>query len=553
MKTRHSTLISLILCLATVFSSQAINNLSTGDLLKQLDEDLANRMEYIQKREQEIDKLKQLLPRTPATAKFEVCDEICRLYVGFNADSMRYYGEKCLEFARDPQFGSAEKLQKATISQAQSFATNGLYEQAKDLLLPMQDNLYPSNRLEYYKTLSLLLSWESDFSTLPNAFELVKPQIMALHDSIIKYETDPVFKEHQRAIVAGFQNQRKALQITLPVLDTLSLDNPNLRFIANNAATSYEVLEIPDSARYYYALSALSDLRQGVLEHASLPKLSLLLFAQGDIDRAYNYMKCSVKDAEDCGARLRTVQMAEDVPIILDAYQNKLNAQNARLRNGLIILALLLAGISVLFFLLFYTYRRLRRARKRELAYHDNLRKSKIEVEQALKQVQQANSDLKESNQIKETYVTQYMKQCSAGIAKIEAYRLSLQKTALSSNYGKLVQTIKDTEVVDKELEEFYKGFDETFLSLFPTFKTDFNALLRPEEQLPEGEPGKLSTELRIFALIRLGVTDSEEIANFLRYSVKTIYNYRTKIRNKALGDRNELEEKLMNIGIIGS
>ena len=204
----------------------------------------------------------------------------------------------------------------------------------------------------------------------------------------------------------------------------------------------------------------------------------------------------------------------------------------------------------MLFGLLFYTHRRLRRARQRELAYHDDLRRSKMEVEQALRQVRQINSQLKESNQIKETYVTQYMKQYSAGIAKIEAYRLSLQKTALSSNYGKLLETIKDTR---EELDEFYRSFDETFLSLFPTFKADFNALLRPEEQLPEGDAGRLSTELRIFALIRLGFTDSEEIANFLRYSVKTIYNYRTKMRNKALGDRNQLEDKLMNIGIIGS
>ncbi len=553
MTTHILKVLTLTLCLASVLPSRAENSLSTDELLKLLDADVANRTEYIQKREQQINQLKQLLPRTPATAKFEVCDEICRLYVSFNADSMRHYGEMCLEYARDPQFGSPEKLQKATISEAQSYATNGLYAQARQLLDPMRDNLYPANRLEYYKAQSLLLAWESDFSTLPNAFELIRPQLLAYYDSIIHYETDPVFREHQRAILAGFESQRHALQINLPVLDTLSLDNPNLRHLANNAASSYEQIGMPDSARHYYALSAISDLRQGVLEYASLPRLSLLLFAQGDIDRAYNYMRCSVKDAEACGARLRTVQMAEDVPIILDAYQNKLNAQNARLRKGLIILTLLLIGISVLFFLLFYTYRRLRRARERELAYHDNLRKSKLEVEQALRQVQQANSELKESNQIKETYVTQYMKQCSAGIAKIEAYRLSLQKTALSSNYGKLVQTIKDTEVVDKELEEFYKGFDETFLGLFPSFKADFNALLRPEEQLPEGDPDRLSTEFRIFALIRLGVTDSEEIANFLRYSVKTIYNYRTKIRNKALGDRNELEDKLMNIGIIGS
>ena len=546
-------LISLALCLTANFTYMSAAMPTTEKLLQQLDADVANRTAFIQKREKEIDNLKLLLPRSPVSARFEVCDEICQRYVGFNADSMRHYGELCLQYARDPQFGSAEKLQRANIHHAFSLATNGLYEQAKELLVPMEGNVFLSNRLDYFKAMTLLLVWESDFSTLPDAFEHIKPQLMACCDSIISYEQDPLFRLHQRAILAGFDDQEKAKQYVLPALDTISLDNPDLRFLANTAATSYEAQQKADSSLHYYALSALSDLRQGVLEHASLPTLALLLFARGDIDRAYSYMKCSVEDAEACGARLRTVQIAEDVPIILDAYQAKVRAQNSRLRNGLIALALLLTAVTVLFGLLFYTHRRLRRARQRELAYHDDLRRSKMEVEQALRQVRQINSQLKESNQIKETYVTQYMKQCSAGIAKIEAYRLSLQKTALSSNYGKLLETIKDTRVIDKELDEFYRSFDETFLSLFPTFKTDFNALLRPEEQLPEGDAGRLSTELRIFALIRLGFTDSEEIANFLRYSVKTIYNYRTRIRNKALGDRNLLEHQLMDIGIIGS
>ena len=543
-------LISLALCLAACLTSPAIASHTTEQLLRLLDADVANRTSFIQKRENEINNLKLLLPLTPASARFELCDEICQRYVGFNADSMRHYGELCLLYARDPQYGSDEKLQRATIHHAFSLATNGLYEQAKALLDPMEGNVFASDRLDYFKARTLLLSWESDFSTLPDAFEQIKPQLMAYYDSIISYEQDPLFQLHQRAILAGFDDQARARSLVLPALDTISLDNPDLRFLANTAATSYEATQTPDSALHYYALSALSDLRQGVLEHASLPTLALLLFARGDIDRAYSYMKCSVEDAEACGARLRTVQIAEDVPIILDAYQAKVKAQNSRLRNGLIALALLLTTVTILFGLLFYTHRRLRRARQRELAYHDDLRRSKLEVEQALRQVRQTNSQLKESNQIKETYVTQYMKQCSAGIAKIEAYRLGLQKTALSSNYGKLLETIKDTRVIDKELDEFYRSFDETFLRLFPTFICDFNALLRPEEKLAEPENGRLTTELRIFALIRLGISDSEEIADFLRYSVKTIYNYRTKIRNKAAGDRNLLEEKLMGIGL---
>lgn len=547
-------------------SSLPTSHYTTKQLLSLLDADVDQRQTYIQQREAHIDNLKELLTRTAASARFDVADAICGLYVGFNADSVRHYSELCRSYASNPEYGSFEQMQRVDIHQANSMATNGLYEDARRLLLPLREVVTPGNKLDYFKTMDQLLNWESSFSTLPNALDANIGQIIACQDSILRYETDPMYAVHQRAILAGYDDQRQALQIALPVLDTMRLDNPNLRYLANTVAGRYEALAMPDSARHYYALSAISDLRQGVLEHASLPRLAVMLFAAGDTRRAYNYMKCSMEDAEQCGARLRTVQMAEQLPIILEAYENKVNAQHARLQAGLMVLALLLLGISALFFLLMRTHRRLREARRHELAYHEDLRQSKLQVEHALRQVReinnelkavneelkQSNRELKESNQIKETYVTQYMKQCSAGIAKIEGYRVGLQKTAMSSNYAKLVQTIKDTKVIDKELDDFYHSFDETFLSLFPTFISDFNALLKPDEQLSEPESGGLTTELRIFALIRLGITSSEEIADFLRYSVKTIYNYRTRIRSKAEGDRNLLEEKLMKIGVVG-
>jgi Tfp pilus assembly protein PilN len=257
-----------------------------------------------------------------------------------------------------------------------------------------------------------------------------------------------------------------------------------------------------------------------------------------------------MEDAKACGARLRTIQMAEDLPVILNAYHEKVNSQKRSLIYTINFLVALLLVLAFALYNLYKIQKRLKEARSQLLDYNESLRQSKHDIEQALLEVKKVNRDLKESNQIKQVYITNYMKQFSTGIAKLESYQQMIQKVAHSSNYGKLVQTIKDTQILDNELDVFYQSFDETFLGLFPTFVQDFNALLRPEERLPEPEGGRLSTELRIFALIRLGINDSEEIASFLRYSIKTIYNYRTKIRNKALGDRALLEEQLMGIGI---
>lgn len=278
--------------------------------------------------------------------------------------------------------------------------------------------------------------------------------------------------------------------------------------------------------------------------------MAVKLFAKGDITRAYNYINVCMEDAKACGARLRTIQIAEDLPVILNTYQETVSNQKLSLEIIVVVLAFLLFIVAFTLYKIYKIQKRLKEAQSKLLESNEDLRQSKQMVEQVLQQVQLVNRDLKESNQIKEVYITNYMKQFSDGIAKLESYQQMLQKVAHTSNYGKLVQTIKNTEILDHELDVFYQSFDETFLGLFPTFVKDFNALLRPEEQLPEPEDRHLSTELRIFALIRLGINDSEEIASFLRYSIKTIYNYRTKIRNKALGDRTLLEDRLMEIGI---
>lgn len=167
------------------------------------------------------------------------------------------------------------------------------------------------------------------------------------------------------------------------------------------------------------------------------------------------------------------------------------------------------------------------------------------------KQLKEVNIQLSESNHIKEEYIAHFFDLCSTYITKLEDYRKSLNKKAANNQLDDLFKTLKSTAFVDNELEELYKNFDNIFLSLYPTFVEDFNTLLISEEQVVL-KPGELlNTELRIFALIRLGITDSVKIASFLRYSLSTIYNYRTKARNKAAVSRDEFENLVMKIGII--
>jgi cell division protein FtsB len=173
------------------------------------------------------------------------------------------------------------------------------------------------------------------------------------------------------------------------------------------------------------------------------------------------------------------------------------------------------------------------------------------DISRANKQLQESNAQLSESNHIKEEYIAQFFDLCSTYISKLESYRITLNKKAVAKQHDELFKMLKSTTMVDTEVEELYNIFDSIFLNLYPTFVKDFNALLIKEEQVVLKQGELLNTELRIFALIRLGITDSVKIAAFLRYSLSTIYNYRTKARNKAAVSRDEFEIMVSRIGIL--
>ena len=219
------------------------------------------------------------------------------------------------------------------------------------------------------------------------------------------------------------------------------------------------------------------------------------------------------------------------------------------------ILALLLLGL-----LLFVHHR------NRQLAIARNaLKESNDELEVANRQlatqkdelselnVKQSilNSQLSESNHVKEEYIGRFMSLCSQYIDKLDDYRKFVNKKVKNKEFDELYRLSKSTELKEKELEELYENFDSVFLNLFPTFVDDFNALLDPETQIHPKDENRLTTEIRIFALIRLGIEDSSKIAEFLHYSVNTIYNYRARIKNGALNNRESFERRVKLLGLL--
>lgn len=292
-----------------------------------------------------------------------------------------------------------------------------------------------------------------------------------------------------------------------------------------------------DSAIYYLAMSAECDLRTPVHEYRSLYELAALLFERGDVERAYEYINYSLEDAGRTNARINIHSINRLLPIITRSYNTLMERKQQRLNIMLAALSLLAALLAVAMLRLRRDNRRATRAERIEARTNEELKAANAEL-------RRTNALLHEANDLKESYLCTYIDLCSDYIGRIDEYRRELGGVARSGGAAQLIEILKSNARIDRELKSFYERFDRSFLDLFPDFIERFNELLRPECRVSQPDGELLSTELRVFALIRLGITDSVKIAAFLRRSVTTVYNYRVKMRNAAAGDRDGFERR---------
>lgn len=324
---------------------------------------------------------------------------------------------------------------------------------------------------------------------------------------------------------------------SLDMLHRLSENNPDLRqqaFINYILAEAYGLKGDVDNQIHRLALTAIADLKFGTREYASLQKLAYLLYDRGDVDRAYNYLNCSMEDAVACNARLRFSEVTEFFPIVDKAYKLKVERGRA-IRYGLLFFASFLS--LVLIVCVWWLYH-----------WNKKLSLMRLNLSATNEQLRLVNRELAQTGKVKEAYIAHYLELCVAYLDKLEAYRRSLAKLAMASRIDDLFKAIKSEQFIKDERKDFYHNFDKSFLELFPNFIVSFNDLLMEEERVHPKSNELLTTELRIFALIRLGVTDSNAIAHFLGYSLATVYNYRSRMKNRAKGNKENFEQEVMNL-----
>ena len=545
--------IIIFLCLCTICMCRlhAADSSRADSLLLKLDQAIKERPIYMEQKELKLVELKRLLHRQiPDEERFAILGTLLDEYRSFNTDSALHMAEEREQIAI--RLGNREYIDNARMNKADVLGMTGMYKEVMDLMRNIHiDRLPVDIHPYYYHIYRTVYGLMADYAVTAYEKKLYTELTDKYRDSLLLVNKDNLLIH--TLIQSDQYNVRNEYDKAIRLLtDYLALQKDyehDVAICAYTLSESYRLKGDKEKEKEYLIVSAMADMKTAVREYISLRKLAVLLYQEGDIERAYSYVKICMEDAAACNARLRKLEILEIFPIINDAYQQKTEKQQEQMKWALVSISLLSLFLLLAIFYVYKQMKKVAAARREVIDANKRLKELNDELHLSNAQLKEANHSIAENSYLKEEYIGRYMDQCSVYLEKMDNYRRSLGKIAATGNVEELYKNIKSSKFIEGELKEFYTNFDNTFLQLFPTFVEDFNALLADDEQISLKAGERMNTELRIFALIRLGISDSVKIAQFLRYSVTTIYNYRTKVRNKAAGDRNLLEQEVMKIG----
>ena len=536
----------IVLILPIFLFGQVKNDL----LIKELDNTVNEYKLYLNRKEADINKLKGFLHYTSTDLqKFDIDGKLYVQYKAYQSDSALIYARKSLLISQ--KLKNPDKVNEAKLNVVSIMGTLGMYKESLDILETININLTPNLKGTYYWTNRIIYGYLNDYATSSQEKKEYDALTKKYRDSAMRYfpvkSIQFCVAKSDQLLEHGHSNQ--AIELLRVFFSKIAKQDPDRAVIAYIISEGYRLKKDKEQEEKWLIISAISDLQLVKKENISLRKLAFILYEQGDVDRAYKYTKRSLEDALFCNAKLRTYEISKMLPIINEAYQNKNETNRTQLIIFLICASILALFLLVVLMLLFKQMKKLANAQKEISLANTKLSGLNKELNEINERLNQTNATLAEASLLKEIYIGRYMDQCSDYIAKLEEYRRKLNVMATAGKMNELVKAVKSNNPIEKELKEFYTNFDQTFLQLFPSFIDDFSKLLADKEVLHLKQGELLNTELRIFALIRLGIKDSTKIAEFLRYSVSTIYNYRSQIKNKSVGPREEFESKVLLIG----
>ncbi len=485
-------------------------------------------------------------------------------YSVYNSDSAMIYVDRMLNVSR--RCGNKDWEIHSLICKSNLLTATGLLSEALDIMNAIDTHGQSKDiMVEYYGQMIYLFSHFGNYAG--GGFNEYYVRERTYKDSMMQIITPehPDFLWYKGWDIIGSENEDSLI---IPALERrLAVSKLNIRQDAKEAyilARLYKHEGNMELYRKYMILSAMVDVKIANAEIASLEELARMLFDAGDIDRAYRYVNYCLNKSIAYPNRVRSVGIVELLDAVNKAYQERTEQQQQIAGITLIAVCILAVVLFSAIIIIIVQNRRLRgqgeRLDKANKALNANVRELSDSQEQLhlanaqLTQLNayllQKNEELNEANYVKEEYIGYVFTICSNYIRKLEELRSSIYVKAVTKQYKEILdETSSDSDIARDELRDFYRSFDTIFLHIYPDFVNDFNSLLQEDKRIIPKDGELLNTELRIYALVRLGITDSIKIAEFLHCSAQTVYNYRFKVRNRAQVPKKDFAEVVRTLG----
>ena len=547
---------SIFLCLIGILSSCGSRSNSVSPELKQLyatlDEEISKAPEYDKVKEERIANLrKEYTEIKDEDRRTDILNSLAAEFNSYNADSALFYVNANLY--RPAIKANLKESIRLQIHKADIFAHAGLFSDALDVLEKIPRDMIPPELLEdYFSTHCATYQYLSEYTSEHVTSQGYETKRALYADSLRQVTPSGSFNEIVYVLTEAARKgeTERAISELTRHLSKYPSGTREYSIIASTLAYIYKTVGRDEDYKKNLVLSAISDVRGSVKENMSFREMATVMFEDGDVEHANNYLKKSFSDANFYSALMRNAQSSKMLPVIDEAYSNRQKQLTSRLRimmwSSVVLCCILIATV----FLILKQFRSLRRANEKIQAANEELSRMSSQLkasngELAVKNEELAeknneladkNQQLIDSNRTKEQYAGLFMEYCSSAISTLHSYQKSLKVLAAQGgNRAALVKKLESTDISEQMLKNFYLRFDEAILKLYPDFVEKFNVLLLPDERIILKTGELLSTEIRLYALIRVGIEDSTKIAQFLRCSISTVYTYRSKMKKRAI------------------
>ena len=525
---RHRLLVLCLLVLSACYAPHPALDATLEEALAALDNVLDSSDMYANEKEARIDSLRQLIPFAGSDRQlYDIYDSLFAEYEMWNSDSALFYAHRKELLAEN--IGTSSLINDAAADIASRYITSGMYLDALELISNtdrrtssffLQD---PTRNLLLYEIYhNLVISFNDRYAHSKNR-ELEKLYLEKGFQYLDKNSIEYLIYLSKSMIADG--NGGQLVIILRNKITDSSLKTHDKAILHYWMGTAYESMGDTRNAFLCYIISAQEDIACANREYGSLIRVTQLCYEHGLTERSFRYINRCHKDALIADAKRRQNQIGKslyDIGLAYEQASKKQKSEIVLLNYTLVLIVLMLVSAIVL------------------LKVYNN------KLTHAYNVISDNMSVIDKATRANKVYLARFFSMFSNHIDALERYRSRLRKLAKKMDMDIMQQELRSDVFIDEELSNMYDVFDKTFLGLFPTFIEELNKLLRPEAQIPKNlQDGKLTNEIRVLALIKLGMTESRQIANFLRLSTTTVFNYRVKYRNAALHDRDTFEERL--------